>query len=520
MTLPAPQRQPVPSMSACPFAWDWMAAVTGPAGTRGCSLPEGQAFHDTAIATNSAVTWPPGTSIGRVRITKSILRDRDPCALSDLIAETVRRNPEITAFHVRPSGAEYSSLLESLPTRLPSDHARIHSHYMAALPVDAEPPTPLRFASTKPKRAIFAKEGWHKEAAKRKLFLFDPRQSGEETVPIYSLSSRSAWEWDGDGPGLTVPSAYAASGLLALPVTSTPLFVAHEDPLLELPSDCPTDVNNDPSQLAGVQHLFIRSFFAEYEVEEAHKEALAIAEERWARIFNHNCPVAGRAHDLPDCKMVWGKPEDMAKHPDGEEHIRLWDLPCLLAMVTRLKAKLEAILGKTLHVMTQGYIESITHVRQLLHRDFPAASLPVDGIALSVFWALSMDIPDDEVCALFVAMSARAFPRPWIIHCMPMRRGSLWVIWSTVVHEGGGLPLAAAPGSRRIIGLCGLSTHTVSYATTHAITLPFWAHKAVSVVESTDAAGSRQVRSALGVESNSFAAVTRGWSAASATVKQ
>ena len=129
------------AMSACPFAWGWMAAVTGPAGTRGCSLPEGQTFHDTASATNSAVTWPPGTSIGRVRITKSILRDRDPCALLDLIAETVRRNPEITAFHVRPSGADYSSLLEFLSTRLPSDHARIHSHYMAAHlahPVDAE----------------------------------------------------------------------------------------------------------------------------------------------------------------------------------------------------------------------------------------------------------------------------------------------------------------------------------------------------------------------------------------------
>ena len=408
-------------MSACPFAWDWMAAVTGPAGTRGCSLPEGQTFHDTAIATNSAVTWPPGTSIGRVRIMKSILRDRDPCALSDLIAKTVRRNPEITAFHVRPSGADYSSLPESLSTHLPSDHARIHSHYMAAHPVDVEPYTTLRFASTKPKPAIFAKEGWHKEAAKRKLFLFDPRKSGEETLPIYSLCSRSAWEWDGDGPGLTVPSAYAASGLLALPVTSTPLFVAHEDPLLELPSDCPTAVNNDPSQLAGLQHLFMRSFFAEYEVEEAHKEALAIAEERWARIFNHNRPVAGRAHDPPDRKMVWGKPEDEAKHPDGEEHIRLWDLPCLSAMVTRVKAKLEAILGKTLHVMTQGYIEFITRVRQLPHRDFPAASLPMDGIALSVFWALSMDILDDEVCAQFVAMSARAFPRPWIIHRMPMR---------------------------------------------------------------------------------------------------
>ena len=401
MALPAPQRQPgsrIVCLSA--FAWDWMAAFTGPAGTRGCSLPEGQTFHDTAIATNSAVTWPPGTGIGRVRITKSILRDRDPCALSDLIAEIVRRNPEITAFHVRPSGADYSSLLESLSTRLPNDHARIHIHYMAAQSVDAEPPTTLRFASTKPKPATFAKEGWHKEAAKRKLSLFDPRQSGEETLPIYSLSSRSAGERDGDGPGLTVRSAYAASGLLALPVTSTPLFVAHEEPLLELLSDCPTAVNSDPNHLAGLQHLFIRSFLAEYEVEEAHTEALAIAEERWTRIFYHNRPVAGRAHDPPDGQMVWGKPEDMAKHPDGEERIHLWDPPRLSAMATRVTANLEAILGKTLHVMTYtSYIESITHVRQLLHRDFLAASLPVDGIALSVFWALLMDISDDEVCA-------------------------------------------------------------------------------------------------------------------------
>ena len=432
----------------------------------------------------------------------------------------MRRNPEITAFHVRPSGADYSSLLESLLTRLPSDHARIRCHYMAAHPVDAEPPTTLRFASTKPKPATFTKEGWHKEAAKRKLFLFDPRQSGEETLPIYSLSSRSAWEWDGDGPRLTVPSANAASGLLALPFTSTPLFVAHEDPLLELPSDCPSNVNSDPSQLAGLQHLFIRSFFAEYEVEEAHKEPLAIAEERWARIFNHNRPVAGQAHDPPDRKMVWGKPEDMAKQPDGEEHIRLWDLPRLSAIVTRVKAKLEAILGKTLHVMTQGYIESITHVRQLPHRDFSAASLPVDGIALSVFWALSMDIPDDEVCVQFVAMSARAFPRPWIIHRMPMRRGSLWVICSTVVHEGGGLPLAVEPGPRRIIGFCGLSTHTVSLPSRTRSRPHSGRTRPVSVVESTDAAGSRQVRSALGVESKSFAAMTRGWSAASATLKQ
>ena len=84
-----------------------------------------------------------------------------------------------------------------------------------------------------------------------------------------------------------MPSAYAASGVLDLPVSSTPVFVAHDDPLLALPTDCPTAVSSDPSQLASLQHLFIRGFFVKYEVEEALKEALAIAKEHWARIFNH-----------------------------------------------------------------------------------------------------------------------------------------------------------------------------------------------------------------------------------------
>ena len=48
---------------------------------------------------------------------------------------------------------------------------------------------------------------------------------------------------------------------------------------------------------------------------------------------------------------------------------------------------------------------------------------------------------------------------------------------SPVVHKAGGLPLTTEPRSRRIIGFCGLLMHTVSYATTHPITPPFWAHK-------------------------------------------
>ena len=74
-------------------------------------------------------------------------------------------------------------------------------------------------------------------------------------------------------------------------------------------------------------------------------------------------------------------------------------------------------------------------------------------------------------------MSARAFPRPWVLHHMPMKSGFLWVTFSAVVHEGGGLPLIVEPGPPRVIGFCGPRMHMVSYATTHPITPPLWAHK-------------------------------------------
>ena len=58
-----------------------------------------------------------------------------------------------------------------------------------------------------------------------------------------------------------------------------------------------------------------------------------------------------------------------------------------------------------------------------------------------------------------------------------MKRVSLWVIFATLIDEGGGLPWNAESGLHRIIGFCGLSTHTVSYTTTHHITPPFRAFK-------------------------------------------
>ena len=71
------------------------------------------------------------------------------------------------------------------------------------------------------------------------------------------------------------------------------------------------------------------------------------------------------------------------------------------------------------------------------------------------------------------------FPRPWVVHRMPKRRCSLFVIFSTCVQDGGGLPFTVEPGLRRCICFCGSSTRPMCYATIHAITPPFWALKRV-----------------------------------------
>ena len=97
--------------------------------------------------------------------------------LSNLIAKTVRRNPNVTAFHLRRTPGDYGSLVEFLASRMPNDHSRIPTWPPTQwMPV---PPTSLRFDSTKPKPATFSNEAWCKDSAKRKLFLFNPHQSRE-----------------------------------------------------------------------------------------------------------------------------------------------------------------------------------------------------------------------------------------------------------------------------------------------------------------------------------------------------
>ena len=71
---------------------------------------------------------------------------------------------------------------------------------------------------------------------------------------------------------------------------------------------------------------------------------------------------------------------------------------------------LEAIVGKNLYVMTHGCIASTSRVRQLPHSELHAASLPADGVAVLVFAAVSIDNPNHDVCAQFVAMSVVALP--------------------------------------------------------------------------------------------------------------
>ena len=251
-----------------------------------------------------------------------------------------------------------------------------------------------------------------------------PRQFGEQTLFTYSLPSGSQWEWDLQRLGLMVPSVYAAQGLLALPVTATPMFVAHEDPSLEIEEESP--MNMVFTKLSTAPHLLQRPFWTMQEMEDAHKEALGIACDRRAGIFDYNRPVGGRIEDPPDRKILREKPQDI----EWEGHILLWTLLSLTLMVNRVKAAPEGIIGKSLYVMTQGYIESITPVPKLPHREFLVASLRAHGVALSVFCTVSMDIPDVQV-----AKSSRAFPRPLVVHRMPMKRASLWLIFSTVILE-------------------------------------------------------------------------------------
>ena len=158
------------------------------------------------------------------------------------IAEAVHRSPNITAFHLRPPLGDYNSFVESLCTRIPSDHSRFHT--CLPPPPPTQPPASAS-PSPKPNPPLSTRRASSRTRPRGSCSSSTPANQAK-TLPIYSLPSRSQGDFDGDGPRLTMPSAYGAHGLLALPVTSTPLFVAHNDPLLELAAKSPSQPQARP----------------------------------------------------------------------------------------------------------------------------------------------------------------------------------------------------------------------------------------------------------------------------------
>ena len=67
---------------------------------------------------------------------------------------------------------------------------------------------------------------------------------------------------------------------------------------------------------------------------------------------------------------------------EGEDHIQLWPVLCLIAIVSRVKATKEGLVGESLYAIKRGHIESVSLLHQFPHFDFPAASLPTDGVSL------------------------------------------------------------------------------------------------------------------------------------------
>ena len=144
--------------------------ATSPLHSRG-SPAEGDKIR---IGCLTAVTSPPGTTIDWVRITKSMLCDKDPCVWTDVIAEKVRRSPNITAFHVQPTLGDYGSFVDSLATRMPSDHSRIHTHYMAAHPMDADPPHQPLLRLHRPQTRHFQQGGLVQGRGEEEVVLLQP----------------------------------------------------------------------------------------------------------------------------------------------------------------------------------------------------------------------------------------------------------------------------------------------------------------------------------------------------------
>ena len=97
---------------------EWTKAAWAAVGTRGYAGPDGLGCTDLTAHPDTKVVIPPGTTIARIRLTRTLFADdKQPCALTDWLHGVLEDNPHMPILQVRLHADDMDDVVQACTGR-------------------------------------------------------------------------------------------------------------------------------------------------------------------------------------------------------------------------------------------------------------------------------------------------------------------------------------------------------------------------------------------------------------------
>lgn len=290
---------------------------------------------------------------------------------------------------------------------------------------------------------------------------------------MHSLHSKSLFEWDHESD-LTMPAMYHTSAKeILIPLRVAYPCIGPTTPVVMGPPE-----NWQPCTrlelLPETQHCVLGpgEWFQKADVEELLGEALG-STPKYHPIFNATT-FADRPLDSCDrCAAYTLDSSNNATpggpHPGEDVYLpTLWKAgQIVLEKLQELHPEARLVVNDAAYIIARGQA-------QAKHRDLTLAAATKVKVKWSVFVPLT-ECPQDGTHGCWVARSEDGIPFPWVEVPWPTTPGSVTVISSRCIHNGGGLPKTAAAGEARVVAFFSITSGALDYNVNEHIVLPPWA---------------------------------------------
>ena len=358
--------------------------------------------------------------------------------MSDFILDTLEDLPQCALLSLSLSEKDHTQLvgaLDNVSKKSGKGSGSREQYWIAPAPGDAS----INLSSKKEKGYTPLVLHW------KSITMANP----DDVLPIASLHTKGAWEWEEDHAGLTTPTLFKGDdNYLLFPLShSLPFINMSSRGVVAGPTERWCE-NTKWERISTARHLYVpfaeTSEFLAGALSDCEDNALS----RWDNIFNDRFPVPGRSGDTNARQVCYGQ---LANGSKSRGNFVLYRMPGVLNWAKHIAAKL----GPKYRPVAIGIVRVSSNLLQHLHCDIDVDDVPPGVNVWTAFMPLCPCPPDNETASRWVLNSHEGLPRPWVVRPMSAEAGSTTIIDSRALHLGGCSPKSLEPGEYRHMWIYG-----------------------------------------------------------------